>query len=370
MPAFPCPSPLNRPARRSLQCVAAILTFVCLPAGAGPARCDTLAGSTLRWIVPNNPGGGYDADARLLQPFVEKELRATIVIENRPEAGGLVGAAAIRDAAPNGRTIGIINASGLLAAGMDQDTPNPIADFTILARLLSNRIVVVTGRDSGIGSLDELLRLSAQRPIVIGVRDAGSASVFVVPVVAALLGIDYELVAGYVGNSARALAAIRGEVDLLVQNLDSVQRFIADGELRPLLQVTGARPGKTSGPNDAMLAGVPTLGGQGGVAQQRALVTGRTREQALKQAQALAALIDAGRVIVAPPAMPDGPRGCLESALGNVLTSPEFRSAAARAKLGVEPADAATARNDIRLASEALVEFSPLVRAAMQRARQ
>lgn len=360
----------GRPLRAAKLSVLAMLALACLPVSAAPAPCSALAGSTVRWIVPNAAGGGYDAYARLLQPFLAKELRATVVVENRSGAGGLVGAAAIRDAPPNGKTIGIINASGLLAAGIDQDVPDPAKDFTIVARLLSNHTVLVTGRNSGIRNLDDLLRLSAKRPIVIGVRDAGSASIFIVPVVASLLGLNYELVTGYDGNAARALAAIRGEVDILMQNLDSVQSFIADGELKPLLQVVGARPGTALSPNAKLLAGVPLLTGETGVAQQRARVTGRTRAEAIQQAQALTDLIDAGRLIVAPPRLPDVQRRCLEAAVGNVLADPAFHAAATRARLGIDPADATVARADVRGAARAVAEFAPLVQAAMRRARQ
>lgn len=356
--------------RRALQYSLALLGLAWLPASADSAPCPALAGSTVRFIVPNSPGGGYDADARLLQPFLEKGLRITLVIENRPDAGGLIGAAVIRDAARDGRTMGIINASGLLAAGMDERAPNPSTDFTILSRLLSNRTVVVTGRDSGIEDLDDLLRVAAKRPIVIGVRDAGSASVFVVPVVASLLGIDYALVTGYVGSSARALAAIRGEVDLLVQNLDSLQRFIASGELRPLLQVTSEPSSTGDGPQADVLAGVPRLGGADGVAQRRASRTGRTRERALQESRALDALTAAGRVIVAPAGLPDAERRCLETAVARALAEPAFRAAAARAKLSIEPTAAATARTDIKRAEAALAELAPIIRPGLQKARQ
>jgi tripartite-type tricarboxylate transporter receptor subunit TctC len=355
---------------RRLLCAALVAALAGLPAAARAAPCEALAGATLRWIVPNSPGGGYDAYSRLIQPFLEQELRATILIENRPEAGGLVGAAAIRDAAHDGRTLGIINASGLLAASMDGRTPNPATDFTILARILTNHTVVLTGRDSGITNLRVLQEVAARRPVVIGVRDAGSASIFLVPVLAALLDMDYELVTGYVGNTARALAAIRGEVDLLVQTFDSTRRFITAGELRPLLQVTGAAAVAGPGPKLDLLAGVPILGGDDGVAVQQAQRAGRPPEQARRQAQALAALIDAGRLVVAPRSLPEGPRRCLETAIGAVLNSPELRSAATRAQLAIEPADAATARADVVTAARSLAEFRPLVEAAMRRARQ
>jgi tripartite-type tricarboxylate transporter receptor subunit TctC len=349
-----------------LACLAAVGTEVC----AAAAPCATLSGATVRLIVPNSPGGGYDAYARLLQPYLAKTLGATIVVENRSGAGGLVGAAAIRDATPNGKTLGIINASGLLAAGLDQKAPHPADDFTVIARLLSNHTVLITGRDSGIRTLDDLLRLSTQRPIVIGVRDTGSASLFVVPVVASLLGIRYELVTGYDGNAARSLAAMRGEVDLLMQNFDSVQRFIADGELQPLLQLGDPGSGGKPGPNQALLSGVPILDGETGVAKQRARYTGRTPDQAMQEARLLIALINAGRLLVAPPGLPENHRRCLETAAGNALASKEFKAAAARAKLSIEPASAEEARADIAAASKAVTQFAPLVQAAMRQARQ
>lgn len=339
-------------------------------AAAGPDACATLKGKTLRWIVPNSPGGGYDTYSRLMQPFLAEELEATIVVENQPAAGGLVAAAAIRDAAPDGKTIGLINAAGLLAAQLDGSTLNPATDFTVVARVLRNRIVLLIGRESGIDSLDGLLRIAARRPIVIGVRDAGSASIVAVPIVAELLGMEYALVTGYVGNSSRILAVVRGEVDLLVQNLDSTRQFIDDGTVRPVLQVTGALADDEPGARDPILAGVPVLGGASGIAQQRALATGRPVAQALKRADSLAALVDAGRLVVAPAALPDALRRCLDEAVGTVLRSPGLKAAADRAKLSIEPTGGTEALGDVRAAAQALAEFAPLVRATMERARQ
>jgi tripartite-type tricarboxylate transporter receptor subunit TctC len=370
MPGRGHKDPPSRRARGWQLAAALIAAMPGLPAAAGSGTCAELDGATLRWIVPNSPGGGYDTYSRLLQPFLAKQLGATIVIENQPAAGGLVAAAAIRDAAPDGRTVGLINAAGLLAARLDGSTVNPATDFTVLARILRNRIVLLTGRQSGIDNLDQLLRVAERRPVVIGVRDAGSASIVAIPVIAELLGIEYELVTGYVGNSARVLAVARGEVDLIVQNLDSNRQFIQDGTVRPVLQVTGALASDDARGRDPMLAGVPVLGGETGIAQQRARLQGRSVEQALKRADSLAGLVDAGRLIVAPAALPAPIRDCLEAAVGAVLRSPGLQSAADRAGLGIEPTGAADARADIRTAAAALEAFAPLVRETMQRARQ
>lgn len=360
----------TRPARRWPPVAGLVAALLSLTAAAGPDTCKTLKGETLRWIVPNSPGGGYDTYSRLLQPFLAEELEATIVVENQPAAGGLVAAAAIRDADPDGRTIGLINAAGLLAAQLDGSTLNPATDFTVVARILRNRIVLLTGQESGIDSLDALLRIAARRPIVIGVRDAGSASIVAVPVVAELLGMEYALVTGYVGNSARILAVVRGEVDLIVQNLDSTRQYIEDGTLRPVLQVTGALVNDQPAARDRILAGVPVLGGESGVAQQRARVAGRPVAQALKRADSLAALVDAGRLVVAPGALPDHLRRCLEEAVGTVLRSSGVKDAAERARVSIEPTGGTEALGDIKAAAAALAEFAPLVRATMERARQ
>lgn len=345
-------------------CLAAALApFSAVVAQAG---CPDLQGETLTWIVPTRPGGGYDAYSRLLQPFLENELSARITIENRSEAGGIVGAAAIRDAKPDGRTLGIINASGLIAANAVAvgAAPDPAADFHILGSVVSNHVVMFTGRDSGIGSIGELLEVAQHRPIVAGVRDAGSSSFYALPVAAELLGFDYELVSGYVGSAARTLAAMRGEVDVVFGHLDSVQSQVEAGELVPLLQLTTAPMNGTGSGIDA-----PRLAGADGQARQHAIRTGRSPGEAEAAAGALAAIVGAGRLVVAPPALPGPLAACLEASLARVLASPEFAVAANRAQLGIDSRDGATARAEVLEAEAALPRFEKVIRAAVEQAR-
>lgn len=347
---------------------ARLLAALLLTAGAADlpaadASCDAIEGRVVRWIVPNGVGGGYDAEARSIQPFLQQQLGARIRIENRPEGGGVVGARAIRDAAPDGRTIGIVNASGLLAARLaDPAVPDPASDFTVLARLARNETILLTGATSGIRDLDALLRVAASRPILIGVRDAGSASVFVVPIVFDLLGVRYSLVTGYVGNNARVLAAMRGEVDVLVQSLDSTRRYVDSGELRLLLAL-----GDTDVPS---MRAVPLLGGTNGVASRRAAATGRSPERAIADARALSAVLDAGRLLVAPRNLPEATRRCLESGIATVLASDDLKSASGRAGLTFEPLVGTAAEYPVRNARSALVRFAPAVGRAMEQARR
>lgn len=323
----------------------------------------------ITWVVPTRPGGGYDRYSRLVQPFLEKRLNARVIIENRTEAGGLVAAMAIRDASVDGRTIGIINASGLLAAGAmpESSAPDPLEDFTILARVTGNQMVLFTGRDSGLADTADLMKLSARRPVVVGVRDSGSASFFALPVTASILGLNYEIVTGYLGSTSRVLAAIRGEVDIIIQNFDSVRSYVDTGELVPLVQLSS--PGASASEQMSGSA-IPCLGGPEGLAARVASVQGKSVDQAISRTEALIAIIAAGRLIVAPPGLPAGLSQCLQSHLMGVLGSREFLDTSMQANLTIDAASASIAQSTLQNARKSLTEFYPIVRSAIEQNRQ
>ncbi len=333
------------------------------------ADCSALAGETIRWLVPSKPGGGYDSYSRLIQPFLEQQLSAQIVIENRPEAGGVVAAMAIREAVPDGKTLGIINASGLLAASMSSASPapDPSQDFSILARVVSNRMFLFTGRDSGIADMRELLQLSTSRAIVVGVRDAGSASFFAVPITADLLGLNYTLVTGYVGSTSRVLAAMRGDVDVIIQNFDSVRSYVNAGELVPLLQISSP---EVADPALYLPNPVPSLGGPDGLAQQRIAETGSTAVDVKLQTESLSGVVSAGRLVVAPVGLPEPIDACLQKTVLAALQSPELQSAATSVGLTIQAASAARAREGLQTSKRHMAVFIPLVRSAIEQARQ
>ena len=334
-----------------------------LAAGETSSGCAALTGKTIRWYVPSQPGGGYDAYSRLLQPFLERRLSARLLIENLPDAGGIVAALSIRDAVADGTTLGIINASGLLAAHAveKQLAPNPATDFSIVGQIAANHVVVFTGRDAGLKGIDDLLRLAQSRPIVVGVRDVGSSGFYGVPVLAELLGIEYALVSGYVGSPARTLAVMRGEIDIFLGNLDSLDGQMQAGELIPLLQLTASAGSREK---------IPELGGVDGIASQRAAATGRTPAQAAQMASNLAAVVGAGRMVAAPAQLPEPIASCLEAALREVLQNEELLQAADRAKLGIDYRDSAAAHRDLLAAADAVEQFHDLIQAAVEQARE
>src|SRR4051812_7189986 len=71
---------------------------------AGGARAVGYPSETIRWVVPRAPGGGTDILARLLAPSLEKKLGVSILVDNRPDAAAVMGAAIVTKAKPDGYT--------------------------------------------------------------------------------------------------------------------------------------------------------------------------------------------------------------------------------------------------------------------------
>jgi tripartite-type tricarboxylate transporter receptor subunit TctC len=337
-------------------------------AGAGlrAAPCERLAGGSIDWIVPNATGGGYDAYARLVAPHLGRALSSRVGVRNVPGAGGLVGARTLAAAKPDGRTIGIINASGLLAASLagERRAPNPATDLTLLARICGSRQIWATGGSSPHRSIVDLFEVARTRRLTGGTRDVGSLGFVNLTLTAHLLGLPIAIVPGYEGSGAGALASARGEVDLVAYNFDSVVGHIESGDIRPILQIDNAPVAR-----HPSLVHVPLLGGPDGVAAQRAPALGRDVASMLADVTTVVDLLNAGRLAVGPPRMPPEIAACLEEALLRVLRDPEVTRLAARSQLSLDVGPAAQARDTLRSVAARLHEFIPVIQRAVAELR-
>lgn len=331
------------------------------------APCTEVAGKRIRWIVPHATGGGYDVYSRIIAPYFGKALGTEIFVDNITGAGGIVGAKTISGAEPDGLTIGILNGSGLMVAALAEEkgVPSPEKDFTVLGRIARTRHIWATGKDSPFRTIEDILKASEKRSIVFGTRDVGSISFVSITVTSHLLGIHPEVVAGYSGSRKGVLAALRGDVDVVSYNFESVLDQIENGDIRPLLQISD----EPISPH-ASLFRVPLLGGEKGLAARRAPMLGRNIENAVTDTSALARLIGAGRLIVAPPGMRSSLHRCLEKVLHKTLNSPDLLEAAARADRSLDIARGDTARRDLRVVTQAMGKFAPLIRNAIKEIRK
>jgi tripartite-type tricarboxylate transporter receptor subunit TctC len=326
-----------------------------------------VAGKTVRWIVSSSPGGGYDLYSRLIEPFYEAKIGAEIVVENIPGAGGLIGTKTLKEAKPDGLTLGILDVAGLLGALLsgEPDIPNPTKDFTILGRVSRSQHVWATSTSSPFQTMQEVLAAPAKRGILFGITEVGGTSFVSISITAFLLGIQPQFITGFSGGRESSLAAVRGEIDFVVLSFESIRDRIEAGDLKPLLQISAER----IAPHPA-LEGVPLLSGDSGLAVQRAKELGRDPEEAKRDARALVSLIDTGRVIAAPAGLEENLFSCLEKALYEVLTDPAFEAVIQKAKRTLDVGRADVARADLQAVAERAEKFTPLIREALKKVRQ
>jgi len=328
-----------------------------------PGECAELAGARIRWIVPNAPGAGYDAETRLLEPYLERRLGADIVVDNQPGAGEITGARAIASAQPDGRTLGTIGVPGLLVATLlgNSEAPDVSRDFTVLGRISRSWHVWAAGQKSPLRSIDEVIARSATRPMAFAIDEAGSASLVGIAETAALLGIGVDLIDGFAGTRSACLAALRGDVDLVCFNYDTIRDLIASGDLVPLLQVSTAPVAP-----DKVLERVPVLGGTRGLAVARASARGTGVERARAAANALIHVIGGGRIVVAPAHLPPALAECLSGALYATLTSAELGPAGR----DFDVATGHAAAMEVQTAALDAPQLVPAVREAIRALRQ
>ncbi len=333
---------------------------------ADDAKCRPFEGQKIRWIVPHAVGGGYDTYSRLVAPYLAQALKAEMVIENIPGAGGIVGARAIKEAAPDGLTIGILDGSGMLVASLagEPKAPQIARDFNIVGRIARSRQVWAISSGAPFQSISDVLQAAAQRAIVFGTLNVASLSFCNIVIASHLLGVEAEVVSGYRGSKAGVLAVQRGDVEIICYSFESILRHIESGDIKPILQVSdepiSAHPA---------LKDVPLLGGSDGLASLRARELGRDPREAELDVDTLMAIIGVGRLIVAPKRLAPDLARCLEHALLETLATPVFKKAATKAKRSFDVGDAETVNASLQVVARRVDVFRQLIQGAIRKVR-
>src|SRR6516164_8748600 len=142
----------------------ALLIFTCLTVS-GAAVASEFASQVTRIVVPFAAGGGTDIIARTLAQEMAKELNGTVIIENKPGAGTIVGTEYVAKAEPDGHTLVMatfahaVNPS--LRAKLPYDTDKDFAPVALVARSFN---IVVLNPSSGINSIADLIAAAKAKP--------------------------------------------------------------------------------------------------------------------------------------------------------------------------------------------------------------
>jgi tripartite-type tricarboxylate transporter receptor subunit TctC len=112
----------------------------------------------VRLIVPFAPGGANDSVARLLSDKLGKVLSRSVIVENKPGGGTVIGAAAVASSLPDGYTLLLVSPAHTINPHINKTLPfNPLTDFAPIAQLTRSAYVLVTAAKSSIASVRDLM---------------------------------------------------------------------------------------------------------------------------------------------------------------------------------------------------------------------
>ncbi len=223
--------------RRRLLLGAAIVPALVKP---GIAQTVRFPERPIEIIVGFTAGGGTDLDARSYGRALEQRLGGTVVISNRPGAGGELALGAVARARPDGHTIGTTNFPGLLTIPIERQAQFKLADFVPLANLVTDPSAITAHADGPYRTLAEVIEKARAAPETITYASPGIGSDDHMQLVLLqnLTGIRLSHVV-YQGDPQLRTALLGRQVDLIGLNLGAVTA--TPEKMRMLAQAGAAR---------------------------------------------------------------------------------------------------------------------------------
>jgi len=220
--------------------LAALLCAAALPAfgqSSWPAK-------PVRIVVPYPPGGPVDVSARLLAPKLQESLGQPFLVENKPGAGGNIGADFVAKSAPDGYTLGMgaIATHAINPALMANVPYDPIRDFRHLALVVQVPNVLVVNPELPARSVKELIALAKAQPgkLDFASGSTGSTGHLAGELFKQMTG-TYMVHIPYKGAPPAVADLLAGRVHLMFDNLASALPNVRAGKLRALAVTTMRR---------------------------------------------------------------------------------------------------------------------------------
>lgn len=221
-----------------------LLVLITVFAGmAGMAAAQPYPAKPIRIIVPLAPGGGNDTIARLIGARIQGPLGQSIVIENRPGAGGLVGAEAAAKAPADGYTLLLGNFAQLaIIPNVQPKMPySPTKDFAPVSLIASAPLLVVVHPSLPVRSIKQLVALAKAQPgrLNYASNGVGSTTHYATELFKMMTKTRMEHVP-YKGLSLAMVDLVSGRVDLMFSSAVAMLPHVKEKKLRAIA-MTGSK---------------------------------------------------------------------------------------------------------------------------------
>ncbi len=224
-----------------------------------PAAAEWPNDRPIHLLVGFGAGGGTDIVARIVAQPVSELLKQSVVVENKPGAGGSIASAEVARAAKDGYTATMVATGHTVGAAMLKNLPFDAAkDFAPVAMVASTAYVIVANKDFAANDIKSLIALAKASPGKLNFASVGVGSTQHIAgeLLVQMAGIDVKHIP-YRGSPALIAALLAGQVDYGVETFQAVQGQVQGGTLKLLAVGSGERI--ASAPNVPTVAesGVP-----------------------------------------------------------------------------------------------------------------
>lgn len=251
------PTPRHLSRRRLVTAAAALPALAALPHVARaqarfPERPITI-------VVPFGPGGIADLTARAVGEHMATTLGQSVVIDNKPSAGGIVAAQAVTSARPDGHTLLLMSNGNAVSVGLFKKLPyDPVKDFAPIGTLGYFDLGVFVPANSRFATLADMVAFAKANPgkLNVGTIAIGSTQHLSAKLFETVAGIE-ALVVPYKASPAVLTALRAGEIDVAFEIVGPMMPQVSAGAVKALAV--------TSSQRNAALPDVPTVA-QAGVA--------------------------------------------------------------------------------------------------------
>lgn len=295
-------------------------------------------GKTVRFVVGVGVGGGFDAYARMIAPYLAKALDATVVVENQLGAGGLVALNRISTAQPDGLSLMIVNGTPA-ALGQLLDQQNVRYDLTKLEHLgviAAYPWIWLVGNHTPVKSPADA-RNAKLRWGGVGPTDGPADGA---RITCHALKLECQIVLGYKGSADIALAMERGEMDAMYVSDSSAAQYVKSGQARAVAAMGDKR--------STLLPDTPTI-----------FEAMKLDDDARWWLEFRMSINDLGRILVTTPGVPADRLATLRAAVKSALTNPELIAEGEKTQRFVDYQPGEVARD---LATKALGQATPDMR--------
>jgi tripartite-type tricarboxylate transporter receptor subunit TctC len=210
------------------------------------------AAKSIKIIVPYTPGNGPDILARLLGQQVALAHGPSVVVENRPGAGAVIGTDVVARSAPDGTTLLLAAPALVINDALKRPGSTPVDHFDPVCQFAATPMILVVRGDSSYKTLNDLLSQARARPGELQMVSGGPATSLHVAIEVIKRAADVTMTYVPYGGTAPAINALMGaHVTAVMSDYPTIVSQLQSGTLRPLVTISDKRI--------ASLPDVPTL---------------------------------------------------------------------------------------------------------------